>query len=53
MRRAIATAMARSKREIPHYYLATDIPLAVASRWLAERNAARPVGERVLMACCC
>ena len=50
MRRAIAAAMARSKREIPHYYLATDIPLAVASRWLAERNAARPVGERVLMA---
>ena len=28
MRRAIAAAMARSKREIPHYYLATDIPLA-------------------------
>ena len=31
MRRAIAAAMARSKREIPHYYLATDIPLARAS----------------------
>jgi pyruvate dehydrogenase E2 component (dihydrolipoamide acetyltransferase) len=50
MRRAIAAAMARSKREIPHYYLATDVPLAQASRWLAARNAARPVTERVLPA---
>jgi len=50
MRRAIAAAMARSKREIPHYYLATDIPLAVASRWLAERNEHRSVTERVLLA---
>jgi pyruvate dehydrogenase E2 component (dihydrolipoamide acetyltransferase) len=50
MRRAIAAAMARSKREIPHYYLATDIPLARASRWLTERNAQRSVTERVLMA---
>lgn len=50
MRRAIAAAMARSKREIPHYYLATDIPLAIASRWLAERNEQRPVTGRVLMA---
>ena len=43
MRRAIGAAMARSKREIPHYYLATDIPLARASRWLAARNEGRPV----------
>jgi len=50
MRRAIAAAMARSKREIPHYYLATDIPLGRASRWLSSRNEARPVTERVLMA---
>ena len=50
MRRAIAAAMARSKREIPHYYLATDIPLARASRWLAARNEGRPVNQRVLMA---
>jgi pyruvate dehydrogenase E2 component (dihydrolipoamide acetyltransferase) len=42
--------MARSKREIPHYYLATDIPLAAVSRWLAERNERRPVTERVLLA---
>jgi len=50
MRRAIAAAMARSKREIPHYYLATDVPLAIASRWLAERNAKRPITERMLPA---
>ncbi len=50
MRHAIAAAMARSKREIPHYYLATDIPLARARSWLAERNAARPVTQRVLLA---
>lgn len=50
MRRAIAAAMARSKREIPHYYLATDIPVAGALRWLAARNEARPVTERVLPA---
>ena len=30
MRRTIAAAMARSKRDIPHYYLATEIPLAAA-----------------------
>ncbi len=50
MRVAIGAAMARSKREIPHYYLATDIVLARATRWLAARNEGRPVTERVLMA---
>ncbi len=50
MRSAIGAAMARSKREIPHYYLAADIPLARATRWLAARNEGRPVNERVLMA---
>jgi pyruvate dehydrogenase E2 component (dihydrolipoamide acetyltransferase) len=50
MRRTIAAAMARSKREIPHYYLATDVPLEAASRWLAEQNERRSVTERLLMA---
>lgn len=50
MRAAIGAAMARSKREVPHYYLATDIPLARATRWLATRNEGRPIAERVLMA---
>jgi pyruvate dehydrogenase E2 component (dihydrolipoamide acetyltransferase) len=50
MRKVIAAAMARSKREIPHYYLAEDVPLAAATKWLAERNAQRSVTERLLLA---
>lgn len=50
MRKVIAAAMARSKREIPHYYLAEDVPLAAATRWLAERNARRSVTDRLLLA---
>jgi pyruvate dehydrogenase E2 component (dihydrolipoamide acetyltransferase) len=49
MRRAIAAAMSRSKREIPHYYLAETIPMARAAAWLAAENAKRPVTERLLM----
>jgi pyruvate dehydrogenase E2 component (dihydrolipoamide acetyltransferase) len=50
MRRAIAAAMARSKREIPHYYVAEDIPLAKALAWLQAQNAQRPMAERLLPA---
>jgi pyruvate dehydrogenase E2 component (dihydrolipoamide acetyltransferase) len=50
MRKAIATAMARSKREIPHYYLWTQVDLSAASAWLEERNRARLPEERLLMA---
>lgn len=50
MRKAIAAAMARSKREIPHYYVAEDIPLAVALAWLQAANAQRPMAERLLPA---
>ena len=48
MRQAIAAAMARSKREIPHYYLAHTIDLHRALAWLAEDNARRPVTDRLL-----
>ncbi len=48
MRRAIAAAMSRSKREIPHYYLATDIDAAAVLDWLAAENLKRPVAERLL-----
>jgi pyruvate dehydrogenase E2 component (dihydrolipoamide acetyltransferase) len=48
MRRAIAAAMARSKREIPHYYLATTIDMRRALEWLAAENAKRPVTQRLL-----
>ena len=43
MRRAIGNLMARSKREIPHYYLEDDIELTHALAWLAQlqRDASR------------
>jgi pyruvate dehydrogenase E2 component (dihydrolipoamide acetyltransferase) len=50
MRRIIAAAMARSKREIPHYYLAEDVPLERATQWLAAANQTRPIHERLLLA---
>jgi pyruvate dehydrogenase E2 component (dihydrolipoamide acetyltransferase) len=48
MQRAIATSMSRSKREIPHYYLAHSIDLEPALQWMERRNAERPVAERLL-----
>ncbi|HXD97404.1 MAG TPA: dihydrolipoamide acetyltransferase family protein [Candidatus Acidoferrum sp.] len=48
MRQAIAAAMARSKREIPHYYVAHTIDLHRALAWLADENTRRPVTERLL-----
>ena len=50
MRQAIAAAMARSKREIPHYYLAQEIPMGAALAWLQAFNAGRPVTQRLLPA---
>lgn len=49
MRKAIAAAMSRSKREIPHYYLSQTIPMQRAVDWLTAYNEKRPVTERVLM----
>lgn len=51
LRQTIAMAMARSKREIPHYYLAEEINLASAVEWLRRENERRPVTERLLIAC--
>ncbi len=48
MRRAIAMTMARSKREIPHYYLAHAIDVEPALAWLERRNAQRPVEQRIV-----
>jgi pyruvate dehydrogenase E2 component (dihydrolipoamide acetyltransferase) len=48
MRQTIAAAMARSKREIPHYYLSTTIDMHRALGWLADVNLKRPVTERLL-----
>ncbi len=48
MRRVIAAAMARSKREIPHYYLAATIDMRRSLDWLAAENGRRPVTKRLL-----
>jgi pyruvate dehydrogenase E2 component (dihydrolipoamide acetyltransferase) len=48
MRQVIAAAMARSKREIPHYYLHTTIDMTPAIAWLTQENAKRSVEERLL-----
>jgi len=50
MRRAIAAAMSRSKREIPHYYLSETIPMAHALAWLQQHNEGLPITERILPA---
>ncbi len=50
MRKAIAAAMSRSKREIPHYYLSETIPMQRAQDWLAAENSRRPITGRILMA---
>jgi pyruvate dehydrogenase E2 component (dihydrolipoamide acetyltransferase) len=50
MRKSIAAAMSRSKREIPHYYLADEIILENSLTWLTTRNAQRSIDERVLPA---
>lgn len=50
MRQAIANLMARSKREIPHYYLSTTLDLHAATEWLHARNLRVPVSERVVPA---
>jgi pyruvate dehydrogenase E2 component (dihydrolipoamide acetyltransferase) len=50
MRKAIAAAMARSKREIPHYYVSSDIDVTALMDWLAKENAARSVADRLLYA---
>ena len=49
MRKAIAAAMSRSKREIPHYYISESVPMQRAAEWLARENAKRSVTERLLM----
>ena len=50
MRRAIAAAMARANREIPHYYLQMRIDMSRALRWLEAENLKRPIKDRLLPA---
>jgi pyruvate dehydrogenase E2 component (dihydrolipoamide acetyltransferase) len=52
-RTAIAAAMTRSKKEIPHYYLSHDIDLTIAERFVATENAKREPADRLLMGAVC
>ena len=49
MRIAIGAAMARSKREIPHYYLEHQIDVTPCENWLTQKNASLPPDSRILM----
>lgn len=49
MRLAIAAAMARSKREIPHYYLAHSIDASASTNAIEDYNSARVPEDRILL----
>lgn len=49
MRQGIAAAMARSKREIPHYYMTHEVDLQQATDWLTRKNADVGPADRLLM----
>jgi pyruvate dehydrogenase E2 component (dihydrolipoamide acetyltransferase) len=48
MRQAIAAAMSRSAREIPHFHVTLDIDLSRTMTWLTKQNKERPLKERLL-----
>ncbi len=50
MRQAIARQMARSKQEIPHYYLWSELDLSAPLARLAAENDQRPITARILPA---
>jgi pyruvate dehydrogenase E2 component (dihydrolipoamide acetyltransferase) len=50
MRATIGAAMARAKREIPHYYLGHCVDFGPAREWLTRHNAPLAVQERLIEA---
>jgi len=48
IRNAVAAAMSKSNREIPHYYLQTRVDMTAALKWIAEANKQRAVKDRLL-----
>ncbi|MFJ6026910.1 2-oxo acid dehydrogenase subunit E2 [Pseudarthrobacter sp. NPDC092424] len=48
LRQAVGALMSHSKKEIPHYYLATTLDLAAAMAWMASANQERPVASRLV-----
>ncbi len=49
MRSAIAAAMTRSKKEIPHYYLQHQVDISDTEAWLSRINTERAPSDRLLM----
>jgi len=49
MRQAIARAMTKSKKEIPHYYLQTEIDMERTLAWMEQYNREVSVKERLLV----
>ena len=49
MRQAIAAAMTRSKREIPHYYLSDTVDLTAAEDFITAHNADLPPDARLAL----
>ncbi|MDR9458355.1 MAG: dihydrolipoamide acetyltransferase family protein [Salegentibacter sp.] len=50
IRAAVAAAMSRSNREIPHYYLEKKIDMLAAMSWLKDTNRQREISGRLLPA---
>ena len=50
IRAAVAAAMSRSNRDIPHYYLEKKIDMLAAMTWLKETNKQREITARLLPA---
>jgi pyruvate dehydrogenase E2 component (dihydrolipoamide acetyltransferase) len=50
MRKAIAAAMARSHRDIPHYWVSQTMDVTSLFAWLEAENARRSVAARLLYA---
>jgi pyruvate dehydrogenase E2 component (dihydrolipoamide acetyltransferase) len=48
LRTAIASAMSKSNKEIPHFYLETRIDMTKALNWLRESNKERELKDRLL-----
>jgi pyruvate dehydrogenase E2 component (dihydrolipoamide acetyltransferase) len=49
IREAIAKAMSRSKKEIPHYYLKTRISVDALLAWVDKKNEVLPPMERLMV----
>jgi pyruvate dehydrogenase E2 component (dihydrolipoamide acetyltransferase) len=50
MRQAIGRLMARSKREIPHYYVSNTVDMTRSLDWLHQRNRELEISDRLVPA---